>query len=156
MALAVVYTPTGFEKYSCTYNVGDYRIHFVVWDTSAVELNTTSALANYTTEAECFETFPILSANFGGEKLFTRSTPSPLIPPTLQLNSPGCGWRLVVFSRRGGEGGEGFQLLRGYFKMLYLLSYRVTATSGENILHLESLFSTEEDASTHLKCPTHG
>ncbi|KAJ8893645.1 hypothetical protein PR048_006245 [Dryococelus australis] len=29
-----VYTPTGFEKYSCTYNVGDYRIHFVVWDTS--------------------------------------------------------------------------------------------------------------------------
>ncbi|XP_063243055.1 rho-related GTP-binding protein RhoN-like [Bacillus rossius redtenbacheri] len=30
----MVYTPTGFEKYSCTYNVGDYRIHFVVWDTS--------------------------------------------------------------------------------------------------------------------------
>nr|CAD7198688.1 unnamed protein product [Timema douglasi] len=31
-----VYTPTGFEKYSCTYNVGDYRIHFVVWDTSGI------------------------------------------------------------------------------------------------------------------------
>ncbi|PSN51753.1 Rho-related GTP-binding protein RhoE [Blattella germanica] len=29
-----VYTPTGFEKYTCTYTVGDYRIHFVVWDTS--------------------------------------------------------------------------------------------------------------------------
>ncbi|XP_068082859.1 ras-like GTP-binding protein rhoA [Anabrus simplex] len=29
-----VYTPTGFEKYASTYNVGDYRIHFVVWDTS--------------------------------------------------------------------------------------------------------------------------
>jgi hypothetical protein len=29
-----VYSPTGFEKYACTYTVGDYRIHFVVWDTS--------------------------------------------------------------------------------------------------------------------------
>uniref|UniRef100_A0A1B6CR53 Rho-related GTP-binding protein RhoE n=1 Tax=Clastoptera arizonana TaxID=38151 RepID=A0A1B6CR53_9HEMI len=31
---AEVYTPTGFEKYATTYNVGDYRTHFSVWDTS--------------------------------------------------------------------------------------------------------------------------
>ncbi|XP_039300192.1 rho-related GTP-binding protein RhoN isoform X1 [Nilaparvata lugens] len=29
-----VYTPTGFEKYAVTYNVGDYRAHFSIWDTS--------------------------------------------------------------------------------------------------------------------------
>lgn len=29
-----VYTPTGFEKYAMTYNVGDYRTHFSIWDTS--------------------------------------------------------------------------------------------------------------------------
>lgn len=31
---AEVYTPTGFEKYAVTYNVGDYRTHFAIWDTS--------------------------------------------------------------------------------------------------------------------------
>jgi len=38
-----VYSPTGFEKYACTYTVGDYRIHFVVWDTSGKFHNMGSA-----------------------------------------------------------------------------------------------------------------
>ena len=38
-----VYSPTGFEKYACTYTVGDYRIHFVVWDTSGKFHNMRSA-----------------------------------------------------------------------------------------------------------------
>ncbi|CAL1288308.1 unnamed protein product [Larinioides sclopetarius] len=29
-----VYTPTGFERYTATYCVGGYRIHFTLWDTS--------------------------------------------------------------------------------------------------------------------------
>nr|CAD7590287.1 unnamed protein product [Timema genevievae] len=48
-----------------------------------------------------------------------------------------------TYLRRGREGWqEGRQLLRGYFEALYTLSCRVTVTY-ENILHLESLFSTE-------------
>ncbi|KAK7870890.1 hypothetical protein R5R35_005484 [Gryllus longicercus] len=31
---AEVYTPTGFEKYTCTGCVGGHRVRFVVWDTS--------------------------------------------------------------------------------------------------------------------------
>nr|XP_042905351.1 rho-related GTP-binding protein RhoE-like [Parasteatoda tepidariorum] len=30
----IVYTPTGFERYTATYCVVDYRIHFTLWDTS--------------------------------------------------------------------------------------------------------------------------
>nr|CAD7405237.1 unnamed protein product [Timema cristinae] len=43
---------------------------------------------------------------------------------------------------------EGHQLLSGYFKVL---SYKVTATCGENILHRESLFRMKEDTPTHIK-----
>ncbi|XP_077286617.1 ras-like GTP-binding protein Rho1 [Arctopsyche grandis] len=31
------YTPTGFEKYSTTYNVSDYKITFSAWDTSGTQ-----------------------------------------------------------------------------------------------------------------------
>lgn len=33
-AFVEVYTPTGFEKYTCTGCVGGHRVRFVVWDTS--------------------------------------------------------------------------------------------------------------------------
>lgn len=29
-----VYTPTGFERYTATYEMNDYRINFTIWDTS--------------------------------------------------------------------------------------------------------------------------
>nr|CAD7600320.1 unnamed protein product [Timema genevievae] len=43
---------------------------------------------------------------------------------------------------------EGRQLLRGYFEVLYILGYRLTP-SGESILQIESLFSTEAEATNH-------
>nr|CAD7600340.1 unnamed protein product [Timema genevievae] len=42
-------------------------------------------------------------------------------------------------------------MLRGYFKVLYILSYQTTAACEDSILHLESLFSMQEDAPTHLR-----
>ncbi|XP_076361487.1 rho-related GTP-binding protein RhoE-like [Tachypleus tridentatus] len=41
-----VYTPTGFERYTTSYEVGDYTINFTVWDTSGAHAyNTVRPLA---------------------------------------------------------------------------------------------------------------
>ncbi|XP_013781435.1 rho-related GTP-binding protein RhoE-like [Limulus polyphemus] len=41
-----VYTPTGFERYTTSYEVGDYTINFTVWDTSGARAyNTVRPLA---------------------------------------------------------------------------------------------------------------
>ncbi|XP_044740611.1 rho-related GTP-binding protein RhoN-like [Chrysoperla carnea] len=32
-----VYTPTSFDKYATTYNVGDHRIRYSIWDTSGAQ-----------------------------------------------------------------------------------------------------------------------
>nr|CAD7196738.1 unnamed protein product [Timema douglasi] len=63
-----------------------------------------------------------------------------LVYPPTSFSTLYRGRREPNFRREGGR--EGHQLIRGYFEVLYIISYHVTVACGE----LESLLSREKDA----------
>nr|CAD7399694.1 unnamed protein product [Timema poppensis] len=84
------------------------------------------------------------SSHFGGHKI--QCTTLVLATDCQRRRNPGSipvGRTEACSLRRGGGAPERTrrQLLRGYLEVLYIFSYQVTATCGENILQLVSMFS---------------